>query len=159
VRATFFLVGKLCADRPGDVGEVASRGHEIGGHGYTHTPFSQLGRGALLAELERTAALLPATTTSRRLVRPPHGAVSVRSLHTTASAGFTTVLWSYDSNDCRTRDAAALCRGFREKPVIAGDIVLLHEGQPWTLQTLPALIEALVEAGHELCTVSELIDA
>jgi len=43
--------------------------------------------------------------------------------------------------------------------MIAGDIVELHEGQAWTLQALSAFSGNSRKAGHELCTVGELLHA
>src|SRR5688572_29804231 len=72
VRATFFLVGELCAQSPELVRAIAERGHELANHGYTHRPFPKLGGRELSDELQRTQALLPATRRGRALVRPPY---------------------------------------------------------------------------------------
>ena len=83
-RATFFLVGENCATHPDLVIEMVERGHEVAGHGYTHRPFPWLcGLDLLEDELERTAALLPCKP-SPKIVRPPHGAVSMASLVATS---------------------------------------------------------------------------
>jgi peptidoglycan-N-acetylglucosamine deacetylase len=158
VRATFFVIGELCSQRPDDVAEIARRGHELGGHGYTHRPFSQLRPGELGNELTRTQDLLPtAQRTARKLVRPPQGALSLSALLTCAVAGFTTVLWSHDSGDCRTECAGDVVRALAEAPLAGGEIVLLHEGQSWTLEALPEIVGRLRKAGHELVTVGELL--
>jgi peptidoglycan-N-acetylglucosamine deacetylase len=158
VRATFFVIGELCSQRPDDVAEIARRGHELGGHGYTHRPFSQLKPGELGSELSRTQDLLPtAQRAGRKLVRPPQGALSLSALLTCAVAGFTTVLWSHDSGDCRTEHASDVVRALAEAPLDGGEIVLLHEGQSWTLEALPEIVGRLRKAGHELVTVGELL--
>jgi peptidoglycan/xylan/chitin deacetylase (PgdA/CDA1 family) len=157
VRATFFLVGEVCARHPDLVQAIASSGHEIAGHGYTHRRFPDLKRHALVRELEQTRRLLPPDRLRRPLVRPPHGAVSVASTLTTAAAGYTTVLWSCDSGDWATEDPAAVIDRFTERPAAAGDIVLMHEGQTWTLDALPRVLEILSGAGHELVTTGELL--
>jgi peptidoglycan/xylan/chitin deacetylase (PgdA/CDA1 family) len=158
VRATFFLVGELCAARPEFVSAIAAGGHEIGGHGYTHRRFPTLVSRDLREELSRTAALLPQLPGRRPLVRPPHGAVSLSSILTCANAGFTTVLWSHDSGDWRTTSADYVCAAFEdERAPEPGAIVLLHEGQPWTLDALPRVLSRLSEAGHDLVTVGELL--
>jgi len=157
VRATFFLVGEHCASHPDLVRAIAARGHEVAGHGYTHRPFPWLCSIDLLEEeLERTAALLPQSV-PRAFVRPPHGAVSIASLVATARAGFTTVLWSFDSGDWRTEKPDEVADAFRNGSIAPGTIVLLHEGQDWTLQALPMILEQLLEAGHEPVTVRELL--
>jgi peptidoglycan/xylan/chitin deacetylase (PgdA/CDA1 family) len=157
-RATFFVVGERCAARPDLVSAIAAGGHELGGHGYTHRRFPSLAPFELKEELVRTAALLPKSVFGRALVRPPHGAVSLSSLVTCARASFTTALWSHDSGDWRTQRSRDVLEAFdshhASKP---GAIVLLHEGQPWTLEALPEILRGLEEANHELVTMSEML--
>lgn len=157
VRASFFLVGELCARHPEIVLAIQRAGHEIAGHGYTHRRFTNLTPRALLDELERTRALLPNEPNKRPVVRPPHGAVSFTSTITSASAGYTTVLWSYDSGDWATHEANDVTKTFERQPVDPGEIILFHEGQTWTLDALPRVIERLRSAGHELTTTGELL--
>jgi peptidoglycan/xylan/chitin deacetylase (PgdA/CDA1 family) len=156
-RATFFVLGEHCSRNLGVVPEIARRGHEVANHGYSHTTFPELQkRGLLEDELARTAALLPPTG-HRRMVRPPHGLVSLSSLVACARAGFTTVLWSHDSGDWCTKSAGNVVRGVLDVDIPGGSIVLLHEGQTWTLDALPEILNGLKEAGHELVTVGELL--
>ena len=77
VRATFFLVGGLCAQHPELVQAIADRGHEVAGHGYTHRRFTALKDTELRDELWRTRALLPPNASGRTFVRPPHGAAKL----------------------------------------------------------------------------------
>lgn len=158
VRATFFVVGALCAAHPEIVSGIAAAGHEVAGHGYTHRPFPGLSAQVLRDELTRTAAMLPHSFSKQPLVRPPQGAVSLSSIVTCANAGFTTALWSHDSGDWCTTRADDVCTAFEGRlPLEAGAIVLFHEGQPWTLDALPTVLGKLIEAGHDLVTVGELL--
>lgn len=157
-RATFFVVGERCERERELLSRIREGSHELGVHGYTHKSFTAL-RGAKLAdELERTWALLPGAAPEKRLVRPPYGDVSLASLWACARAGFTTVLWSRDSDDCRTEDWEKVVRNVSPGAVQSGDIVLLHDGQAWTLRALGALLARLKESGHELVTVGQLLD-
>jgi|SoiMethySBSTD1v2_1073268.scaffolds.fasta_scaffold10507_3 peptidoglycan/xylan/chitin deacetylase (PgdA/CDA1 family) len=158
-RATFFVVGKECAPRRDALARIAARGHELAGHGYTHDSFPTMTVAGLRDELARTAALLPAPTTRRALVRPPRGATSLQSLAVCAHAGYTTVLWSRDSDDCRTSSADDLVARLAPDALVPGEIVLLHEGQEWTLAALPRVLEALARAGWRAVTVGEIIGA
>ena len=158
VRATFFVIGAQCEKRPGLVTRIADAGHEIGAHGYTHRKFPNLGSRELESELRNTQRLLPSAPSGKPLVRPPHGAVSISSVLTCARAGFTTVLWSRDSNDCRTERTSEVVQSFEKLDIRQGDIVLMHEGQRWTVDALPRVVEKLREAGHALVTVGELLD-
>lgn len=156
VRATFFMVGKFCARSPDLVREVAEAGHEVAGHGYTHRRFTELSSADLRDELERTRALLPGDGRRRPLVRPPHGAVSIASALACVRAGFRLVLWSRDSGDSRTQRTSEIVRRF-DADLEPGAIVLFHDGQNWTLHALPEILKNLRKAGHEFCTVGELL--
>jgi peptidoglycan/xylan/chitin deacetylase (PgdA/CDA1 family) len=157
-RATFFLVGRECAARPDDVAEIERRGHELGGHGYSHRTFPTLARADLVEELEGTRRLLPRGRTPRPLVRPPHGVLSVGSLAACAAAGFTTVLWSLDPEDYR-KDIGADELETRLAPerLAAGEIILLHEGRTSTIEALPGILGRLRDAGVEVVTVGDLL--
>ena len=155
VRATFFLIGESCARSPGTVREIVARGHEVASHGHTHTIFPSLSARELTGELSRVQELIPPSERRRPLVRPPRGVVSPASLLRCAMAGYTTVLWSLDSDDCRTKSAAEVAR--RASGAAPGEIVLLHEGQEWTLDALPAIVASLTGAGLELVTVGEML--
>src|SRR6185503_870611 len=111
---------------------------------------------ALKSELERTEALLPPSPARRRLVRPPQGATSVVSLLRCARAGYVTALWSRDSDDCRTRRPEEVAGRVAPDALGSGDVVLLHEGQSWTLEALPVILERLRAARYDLVTMSEI---
>jgi peptidoglycan/xylan/chitin deacetylase (PgdA/CDA1 family) len=155
VAATFFVIGENAAAAPDLVAEVVRRGHEIGGHGWSHRPFPAMSSGDLREEIRRTAAVLPRPI---RLVRPPRGALSLRALVEVASSGYVTVLWSLDSDDCRTQDPTAVEARLSPTKVRAGDIVLMHEMQPWSLRALRSAVPRLRDAGFAFSTVSDLID-
>jgi peptidoglycan-N-acetylglucosamine deacetylase len=158
VRATFFVVGKQCVKHPDLVAAISAQGHELASHGYTHRRFTELSHDELSDELERTQVLLPPPSDGGRLlVRPPHGAVSIRSMLTCSRRGFTTVLWSFNSQDWCKTETSQVEGTFSEHEVEAGEIVLLHEGQSWTIAALPTIVGALEKAGHELVTVRELL--
>jgi peptidoglycan/xylan/chitin deacetylase (PgdA/CDA1 family) len=155
-RATFFVVGETCARHEAALRAIVARGHEVAGHGYTHRAFPSLAAAELRGELARTARLLPPGP-RRALVRPPGGEVSPASVVRCARAGYTTVLWSVDSDDCRTNSPAQLIANLSPARLASGDIVLLHEGQAWTLEALPPVLQALRDDGYEMVTVSELV--
>jgi len=157
-RATFFVIGELCARRPDLVRKIAEAGHELAGHGYTHRCFPTLSTKELENELRLTAALLPRNGGHRLLVRPPRGAVSPWSMFACARAGFTTALWSFDSGDWRTERADEVFAAFDDEEASKpGAIVLLHEGQTWTMEALPKILGKFRKAGHDLVTVGELL--
>lgn len=156
-RATFFLVGTECARLPDAVRRIAARGHEVAGHGFTHTAFPGMSVPTLRDELARTEALLPFSSPGRRMVRPPFGRTSLRSLVVSAGSGYTTVLWSRDSDDCRTTSTDDVVARLAPSALTPGEIVLLHEAQDWTLAALPRALEALAASGWQTVTVGDIL--
>jgi peptidoglycan-N-acetylglucosamine deacetylase len=157
VRATFFLIGEQLARDADCALEYLRRGHEIGGHGWTHEAFSPMSSTRLGDELARMDAILPRPYGHRPFVRPPRGILSLRALLRLAAAGYVTVLWSLDSDDCRTRDPRVVEGRLDPTNVAPGEVILLHEMQAWTLKALPAVVRRLRAAGYELVTVGELM--
>jgi peptidoglycan/xylan/chitin deacetylase (PgdA/CDA1 family) len=157
VRATFFLIGKNAEKYPQLVNEIVAAGHEVAGHGYSHRSFPTLNTQTLVDELIHTSDYLPPPVTPRALVRPPKGDINLMSMMRVAAAGYTSVLWSRDSDDCRTFDSRDVEARLQPEKLSAGEIVLLHEGQKWTLAALPAIVDRLHENDFELTTVSDLV--
>jgi len=157
LRATFFLIGYNCELRPDLVRSLVAAGHEVASHGYSHRSFPSLNPRELVEELIRSSDALPPSATPRPLVRPPRGHMNLSSLLRVAAAGYTTLLWSLDSDDCRTTDPREVEARVDPKHLGAGDIVLMHEGQQWTLDALPALVTRLRDHGFDFATVGELL--
>ena len=154
VPATFFLIGARAANHPELVREYVRRGHQIAGHGFDHKRFSKLGRRALLEQCEQTDEALGGQLSGRSWVRPPHGTLDATSLVNLVTAGYTVAMWSLDSLDYNTTDPTQLaehCAG-----ITAGEVVLFHEGQQWTLDALPRIVASLHAAGLECVTMHDL---
>jgi polysaccharide deacetylase family protein (PEP-CTERM system associated) len=58
VYATFFVLGLTACEHPQWVRRIAQQGHEIGTHGWSHTPIYRQGQAVFRAELCRSLALL-----------------------------------------------------------------------------------------------------
>ncbi|MBI3320805.1 MAG: polysaccharide deacetylase family protein [Candidatus Omnitrophica bacterium] len=157
VRATFFLIGSEVAKYPELANAIAKEGHAIGNHSFSHRRFTGMRQRALADELERAATLIgQATGVSVRLIRPPHGAVTMPLLSYAARRRWTIVLWSLDSRDSWKTIGEA---GMREaiRGACPGDIVLLHEDYPHTVEALPRIIQDLKAKRLTFATVDALI--
>jgi len=154
VPATFFLIGDRAGNRPDLVREYVRRGHQIAGHGYDHARFTKLGRRALLDQCARTDVALGGQLTGRSWVRPPHGTLDAPSLLNLVASGRTIAMWSLDSRDYSTTDPAEIAE--RCVGATAGEVLLFHEGQQWTLDALPRIVSGLRAAGLECVTMYDL---
>lgn len=154
VPATFFLIGKRALKRPDLVREYVRRGHQIAGHSFDHTRFTKLGRRALLDQCARTEDALGGQLSGQPWVRPPHGTLDAASLVNLVTAGYKVAMWSLDACDYSTTDPADLIK--QCAPVKAGDVLLFHEGQQWTLDALPSIVASIHAAGLECVTMHDL---
>lgn len=156
VPATFFVIGELAAKRPDDVRGYLRHGHQLGGHGYDHQRFTKLSRRELLDQCARTEDAIAGNLPGRPWVRPPHGTIGAASLLTLVTSGYTCAMWSFDSCDYTIHNADELVERCSPTVITAGDVVLLHEGQEWTLEALPRIVTGLSAAGLECVTMHDL---
>jgi peptidoglycan/xylan/chitin deacetylase (PgdA/CDA1 family) len=156
VPATFFISGAQAAKAPELIREYIKRGHQVANHGYDHTRFTKLSRRDLIDQIERTECAIGGQVTGRQWVRPPHGAVDASTLLALRSGGYLVAMWSIDSRDYELRDPNQIATNCSPALVGAGDVLLFHEGQTWTLDALPRIVAALHAAGLECVTMHDL---
>lgn len=159
IPATFFLVGDFAKAHPAHVREYLRRGHQIAGHGYDHASFPKLSVAALRDQCQRTNELIAGQLPGRPWVRPPHGALDLRSIATLLAGGYTIALWSLDSKDYEDHDPASLADRCSPANVGPGEVLLFHEGQAWTRAALPRIVTALHAAGYECVTMHDLFES
>jgi peptidoglycan/xylan/chitin deacetylase (PgdA/CDA1 family) len=151
-RATFFVVGRECEKHPEALLRIVARGHEVAGHGFTHTAFTDAGCGCVAGRAGAHRRVAPAGGDAAAA-----GAAAIRGDVDAVSGGiraggYTSVMWSADSDDCRTSSPADVAARLAPDVLSPGDIVLLHDAQDWTLAALPPALEALAAAGWQAVT-------
>ena len=159
VPATFFVLGAAAVARPEAIRDYMRRGHQVASHGFDHTRFTKLGRRALLDQCLRTERALGGQLSGRPWVRPPHGSLDATSLVNLLVSGYTVAMWSLDACDYSDHDAASIVRRCSPANVTAGDVLLFHEGQQWTLDAIPPIVQALHADGYEFVTMHDLFAA
>ncbi len=81
VKGTFFVLGLLAEKFPRLVQEIATEGHEVGSHGYSHKPVFEIGADVFENELLRSVALLEDLTGEQvHGYRAPDFSITERSL-------------------------------------------------------------------------------
>jgi peptidoglycan/xylan/chitin deacetylase (PgdA/CDA1 family) len=88
IKATFFVVGRNVELYPSQVAAIIAHGHELGVHGYTHTPPAQLTPAEEEAELVKARALLEASGATISGYRSPSWDVSPITLDLLQKYGF-----------------------------------------------------------------------
>lgn len=137
-KATFFLLGERAARYPDIVRRIASEGHAIANHSWSHPWMPKLSGGRIEAELARCQEVLQEITGQPpRFVRPPYGSRDFRFYRIARRLQLTPVLWSHDSLDWAGAGTERVLRRLRRAG--PGDIVLLHDGNPRAAAAIPAL--------------------
>lgn len=156
VKATFFLIGAQIEENQQLVERMARSGHQIGIHTFDHVILTGLNQADFDAQVGRTRQLLedllgPETF----LLRPPYGEVddSVKRY-----AGAPLILWSVDPEDWRDRDVERETQHILTH-VQDGDIILMHDIFPESVDTALHVVDQLRQAGYAFVTVEELFAA
>jgi peptidoglycan-N-acetylglucosamine deacetylase len=147
IRATFFFLGQNVQRYPDIAKQVATEGHHIGNHSYTHTNLFFKDEAFIRKEIIQTEEILESNLGKRtRYFRPPYGYFNLTILNVLKEIGSTCVLWSIDSKDYRP------IRQFdMERRVIRhtsnGSIFLFHDSKDTAQKVhtyLPLLLDILL---------------
>lgn len=153
--ATFFVVGNRVPMYSDTVKKAYGMGCEIGNHTYEHKILTRADAAGIREQVSKTnAAVKNIMGTDPIVMRPPGGCVNdtVKS-----QTGMPMILWSIDTLDWRTRNAASTKTAVLDH-VKDGDIVLMHDLYEATANASTTIIPTLVERGYQLVTVSELAE-
>lgn len=143
IPATFFVVGERAERHPALIRRIVDEGHALGHHSFTHSVPHQTSASRLLAEVRQTRTLLHNLVgRNPTLFRPPHGKLTARKALGLWRERQTIVLWNVDPKDFACESAEELRTWFRHRPLVGGDIVLLHDNRPHAADALPELVRA-----------------
>jgi peptidoglycan/xylan/chitin deacetylase (PgdA/CDA1 family) len=159
VRATFFLVGMVAETKPEIVRDIQAAGHEIENHTYTHRRLHTLSGDQVELELCKGAAVLRAITGRPSLYfRPPGGHVNDVVRQAASKQGLTCIMWTELCSPYEGARANELIN-FVVGHACDGAIVLMHDGEPGEMSSLPSIVAQLRAQGYRLVTLSELLSA
>lgn len=154
--ATFFLAGEQVVRRPALVAEIAAAGHRVELHCYRHRNLLRLTARQFLDDAERgRAAIEEASGQAISDYRPPYGIFSGAGLRAVRRRGWRPVLWSRWGRDWTRHATARSIAKETATGISAGDIVLLHDADyysvpgSWvrTVAALPLILEELDSRG------------
>ena len=139
VTATFSMVGQNVAYYPQVAREVASAGHLIANHTWSHQDLAALPAAAMRDEVTRAAVEIHAATGQRpALFRAPYGAWSPALLDYCATQELTPLDWSVDPQDWARPGVTAIVQDIL-RTTRSGSIILEHDGGGDRSQTVAAL--------------------
>ncbi|MFK0244868.1 polysaccharide deacetylase family protein [Amycolatopsis azurea] len=162
VPATFYLTGRELERNPDLGARIATAGHEVGNHSYSHERMVFVSAETVATEIERTDALIRRTGYRGEITfRPPHGKKLLALPRYLADHRRRTIMWDVEPDSYP--EVAASASGIVEhtaEHVRPGSIVLLHgmyQSRATTRQAVVPLVERLRGLGYRFVTVSELL--
>lgn len=158
VRATFFLTGAWLKRHPEAARAILEQGHEIGNHTMNHANLLYLTEEEIRHEIDGFIEAAQEILEYRPvLFRPPLGLYNGLVLQHAWKKRCRTVLWSVESYDYLSRDAAEVTERV-EGRLHGGAILLFRAGSPVTRKALPQILELLRRRGYSAVTVSALFE-
>ncbi|HEY9690098.1 MAG TPA: polysaccharide deacetylase family protein [Coleofasciculaceae cyanobacterium] len=159
VKATFFMVGKMVQAFPAIGQRVASEGHVLANHSWSHR-YHRFAPAAAASEINQTTNIIQAKTGQTvRLYRPPGGVLNNGMDTYAQSQGYASIMWGTDTGDWRRPPAATIVNRVMNT-IHPGDIVLMHDGggdRHNTVAALPIMISQLKAKGYRFVTIPELL--
>ncbi|MDR1734010.1 MAG: polysaccharide deacetylase family protein [Oscillospiraceae bacterium] len=156
-KATFCVIGNRLQDYTSYAKAAYDLGFEIVGHSWDHKNLSTLADYQIEEELNRTQnEIRTVLGANPKFFRPPYGAFNQSVKNVSEASGLAILMWSVDSRDWASKDVDAIYSKIMNN-VQDGSIILCHDIYESTADAMARVIPALVEAGYQLVTVSELL--
>ncbi len=154
VPATFFVVGSRVKGNEALLQRMAREGHQIGVHTYSHTQLTGLSSAQVACEIQQgRQALTQALGPGDYWLRPPFGLVNSC---VKACADSPIILWSVDPEDWKDKNTARIVDHV-VSTAKDGDIILLHDMYPSSVQAALEIVDRLGERGFCFVTVEQLM--
>lgn len=153
IPATFFVVGEQIPGNEDLICRMAEEGHQIGNHTYSHTRLLEAAQDTVIEEIQKTEVLLEQLTGEETYwLRPPYGLIDSQRA---ALVDTPMIYWSVDPEDWKLLDAEKVISSVLEQ-VTEGDIILLHDFYPSSVEAALKLVDILEKEGYTFVTVEEL---
>lgn len=153
--ATFFVVGEQIGGNEALIHRMMAEGHQIGNHTYSHLRLEKAEDTQIVEEIHKTEVLLTEILgPGDYWLRPPYGMVDLgRStlIHTPM------IHWSLDTEDWKKLNTQEITEQVLRE-VQDGDIILLHDFYPTSVEAALAIIDALQNQGYAFVTVAQLFE-
>jgi peptidoglycan-N-acetylglucosamine deacetylase len=160
VPATFYLVGQDMARHPDLARAIASAGHELGNHTYSHERMVFVSNGFVAEEVERTDTLIRRAGYQGEITfRPPNGKKLLALPHYLDQHDRKTIMWDVEPDSDEELDAQRIVDVTVEH-TRPGSIILLHgmyAGRDQSRLAVTPIIDRLKADGYRFVTVSELL--
>lgn len=160
-KATFFVGGSWVAKNPNTLLKIASRGFEIGNHGYLHRDHAKLTLQQNTEEIVLTERLIDGVLDAlpeyenSKLFAPPSGSIGNIMFEACKQLDYKVIMWTRDTIDWRDHDADVIYeRAVRD--IKAGDLILMHPTD-CTVQALARILDYIKSVNLTADIVSNVI--
>lgn len=154
VKASFFLMGQNIEGNEDLVLRMKEEGHLVGNHSYSHLLLTKADSRAVCQAVDRTSRLIQEITGEEpQYIRPPYGEWNEELDCTLA---LTPVFWTVDSLDWKLKDRAQIVDRVL-KDVEDGDIILMHDIYPQSVEAALEIVDRLSAGGYTFVTADELL--
>jgi peptidoglycan/xylan/chitin deacetylase (PgdA/CDA1 family) len=159
IPATFFCIGRKIKGNEGLLKRMHLEGHLIGMHSYSHSNwFDLFSPASMRKELEISSqAVFEATGKKPLLFRPPYGVINPmlkRALH---GSGFHVIGFSNRAWDTSNRKTDIILARIM-KNLKPGDIILLHDTVPESIEVIKCMAEKMTQAGYRIVPLDKLLN-
>ena len=162
-RATFFVVGSSLKSDSAEqiVKRAVSLGCQIGNHTLEHKNFKDISDDEITRQIDGVNEILEGWGLSAcGTVRPPYGGWNNHVIAYVTDYPF--ARWNVDTEDWKTRDAEATINTVlydEDLKAADGDIILMHDIHPETIEACRTIIPELKARGFQLVTMEEMFAA
>jgi len=162
IKATFFLIGEEIEKNLDLAKTIVKCGHQIGNHSYSHKKMVFVSSKFVKDEIDKTNQLIRETGyKGETIFRPPYGKKLITLPLYLSKKSIPTIMWDIEPEKfVDTKDPKNIV-DYAVKNTKPGSIILLHPmflSRRTTIESIPFIIEKLLEEGFKFVTVSELID-
>ncbi|GGD98214.1 delta-lactam-biosynthetic de-N-acetylase [Paenibacillus nasutitermitis] len=158
--AIFFVTGHYIKDQPDLVKRMASEGHLIGNHSWSHPDMSAISSEQINTELGRVKQGIADLTGEQEMnyLRPPRGIFSERVLAASREQGYISVFWSVAYKDWDTKAQKGWRHAYDSvmSQLHPGAVILLHTVSHDNAQALGKIIDDARVQGYTFKRLDEM---
>ncbi|MGM0390569.1 MAG: polysaccharide deacetylase family protein [Bacteroidota bacterium] len=162
VKASFFCIGKNIEENPDIFKKILENGHFVGNHTYSHTrKMGFLSSSKILEEIRRCDEIAKETGGVKlKTFRPPFGIINPKTKRALEISGHKVIGWNVRSYDAILSSKKYILKRILKK-VRKGDVILLHDNNPASVEILEQLLLFLQNNDYSPVRVDDLfqIDA
>jgi peptidoglycan-N-acetylmuramic acid deacetylase len=160
VPATFFVTGHYLETAPDLVKRMATEGHIVGNHSWSHPDLTKSSDEQMVEELEKVRKKAEELTGNKTMkyLRPPRGVFSDRTLAIAKQQGYTHAFWSLAYVDWNTdqQRGAQYAYDHIMKQMHPGAVILLHTVSKDNADALERVIQDVKKDGYTFKSLDDL---